>query len=815
MFYNYFKIAIRSLLRRKDYSVLNIAGLTTGLACCLLLFQYVAFEKGYDAFPKADRIARLRLDTYQHGNLIYQSATSYPPFGPLMKQQFPEIEDYCRLSKADLLLSNDERDLKFREEKGYYADPSFLPMFDVQVIKGDSRTALSGLDKIMLSEELARKYFGNVDPLGKKLVYRAPYFTKLFEVSGVFHPLAHSHLVVDYLLSYATVGSYFRLWGDQSRPEETSWGWDVFYTYLLLRPGTDIKKLEAKFPGFCDRYVNNVEFKRAGGIRNEVYIMPLTDIHLHSDYGEEAEVNGNQQTVTFLFLVALFILCIAWVNYINLATARSLERAREVGVRKVIGATRLSLVRQFLVEGILINLASFFIALMIAGLVTPWFKVLISEELPGGFYLPPTYWTMAAFIFIVGTLLSGTYPAFILSGFKAASILKGSFKSSTKGLILRKGLIIFQCLTSIVLVAGMMIVYCQINFMRSQPLGVDISQMLVVNGASSIKDTAYQGIFQPFKHSVLQLPGVMSLTASTSTMGKENTWTNRIARSDPGYSNPLVFRFLGVDEEFIPAYGMKLVAGRNFSPTDSSAGVSEGPSVIINETAARMLGFSTPEQAINMKMGVGVPKTIIGVVQDYHTESFHKIVYPQWIILRRSARNFYSIKISSRNIPATIAAIREKWKTYFPNDAFDYYFLDEFFDKQYAADRHFGAVFGVFAGIAMVIACLGILGLAAYNIQQRTKEIGIRKVLGASVKNIMYQLSKDFVKLIILATLTGVPVTWWIMHTWLQQFAYRIEIGWWTFLAAGCILMILSMGAISFQAIKAATANPTKSLRME
>ncbi len=781
------------------------------MASCLLIFQYVSFEKGYDYFPDADRIVRLRLDSYQQGRLDWQSAAVYPAFGPAMKRDFPEVDNYCRLAATEMLLSNDERNVRFNESKGYYADPSFLSMFSIDVVKGNPKTALDGLNKIMLSKELAKKYFGSDDAVGKILTYRDPLFTKIFQVTGIFNPPVHSHLVINYLISYPTIGSSRRDFGDMSRPEETSWGWYQFYTYLLLKPGTDIKRFESKFPAFCDRHINNLDWKKQSNTRNEVYLISLKDIHLHSNYMQEAEPPGNPQAVSFLFLVAIFIIIIAWINYINLSTARSLERAKEVGVRKVIGATRVKLTMQFFLESILINLTAFVVAIIIAYITAPWFNNLTGITLQTGFYLPVTYCLLISIIFFAGTLLSGLYPAFIISAFKPIAVLKGIFKNSSGGLALRKGLIIVQFATSFILVAATIIVYKQVRFMRSQPLGANIQQTLVLEGAQSVKDSTYQHALQPFKNSIVQLPGVKNMTVSTSIMGKENFWANGITRLDADQSNPVTIDYLGVDYDFIPFYEMKMVAGRNFSrdfPSDSSV-------TILNETAVRMLAFDSPQQAINHKISAENGTTIIGVVGDYHTESLHKSIDPQLMILRLNTRNVYSVKIQSGNVSPVIAAIKTQWNSWFPNDPFNYYFLDEAFDKQYKTDQQFESVFNVFAGIAISIACMGLLGLAAYNVLQRRKEIGIRKVFGASVQNVIFLLSKDFIKLILVAFVFAIPVAWWSMHNWLQQFAYRIDISWWIFLLSGLLVFIIALATISFQSIKAAISNPVKSLRTE
>ncbi|HEX5154693.1 MAG TPA: ABC transporter permease [Parafilimonas sp.] len=811
MIRSYFKIAFRSLWKRKDYTVLNILGLTIGIASCILIFRYVAYEKTYDDFSKADQIVRLRLDTYQDEKLAWQSATVYPALAPNMKKDFPEIEAYCRLAPTELSLSNDERDVEFNERKGYYADPSFLSMFDVEIVQGNPENMLSGLNKIVLSADMSRRYFGNENPIGKVLTYRTPFFTRTFQVTGIFKPPAHSHLVINYLLSYPTIGSFRMEFGDKSRPEETSWGWYQFYTYLLLKKGTDIKKLEAKFPSFCDRYINGLDWKKASHTRNEVYLIPLKNIHLQSHYLQEAEANGNEHSVSFLYLLGFLIPGIAWVNYINLSTARSLERAKEVGVRKVIGAGRLGLICQFLAESILINLVSFVFALIIAFGAGSWFSNLTGDIAMRRFYLPASYWMILSVMFIAGALLSGIYPAFVLSGFKPITVLKGLFKNSPGGQTLRKTLIVVQFATSVVLIAGTIIVYQQVNYMRSQPLGVNINQTLVLEGARSVKDSVYQGAFQPFKEGILQLPGVKNIAVSTSVMGQENTWSVAVARSGAANASSVNLDFLGVDYDFIPSYGMKMAAGRNFSNDFAS----DSNAAILNETAVRMLGFKSPEQAINQKVGSENGRTIIGVVKDYHTESLNKVIEPGMLILRLKARDFYSVKIEAADMLPVIEAIHKKWNAYFPNDPFSYYFLDETFDQQYKADRQFGNAFGSFAGIAILIACIGLLGLSAYNVLQRTKEIGIRKVFGASVKNIVFILSKDIMYLVLIAFIVAVPVIWLVMHSWLKQFAYRIGISWWILALSGVIAFIIALTTVSFQAIKAARTNPVKSLRAE
>ncbi|MEO7962062.1 MAG: ABC transporter permease [Ginsengibacter sp.] len=819
MIKNYFKIAVRNLIKRKEYALLNILGLAIGITCCLLIFQYVAFERSYDKFEKdADRIVRLRLDSYQAGKLSWKSATSYPAFGPTMKKDFPEVENFCRLHDADLILSNDERNVKFREQKGYYADASFISMFNLKLLSGNPGTALDGPDKILLSEETAKQYFANTannydNVVGKRLVFRDPQFTRTFEVTGIFKEFAaNSHLTINHLASYATLASIVRQDGDTSNATETSFGWYDFYTYLQLKQGTDLQKFESKLPAYCDRYMNHTEWAKKNNVHTEIYLMPLHDIHLYSNLNQEAETNGNGQSVSFLFLIAFFIIGIAWINYINLATARSMERAREVGMRKVLGALRKNLIGQFLVESFLLNLAAFAFAMMLTFLLTPWFSQLTGQSMHSQFSLPINYWLGFIAMFLAGSFLSGVYPAFVLSGFRPINVLKGVFKNQQGGVALRKGLIIGQFATSVILIAGTIIVFQQVDFMRRQKLGADISQTIVMDGANSINDSLYQSSFQPFKNDLLKIQGVKNVAASSTVMGKEIYWTNRNVRLGTAGSGGVTLYNVGVDYDFIPSFGIELKTGRNFSKEY----LTDEIGVLLNENAAKLLGFSDNNKAINeMIISSGDTVKVLGIVANYHHEGLQKAIQPVLFRLQPNSRDAYSVKISTGNIQATIGGIEKLWNKYFPADPFNYFFLDELFDQQYKADKQFGAAFGLFAFLAILIACFGLLGLSAFNVLQRKKEIGIRKVLGASVQHVLFILSKDFLKPVFISFVIAIPLTLFIMHNWLQDFAYRINIQWWVFLIAAISALLIALLTISFQAIKAAIANPVKSLRTE
>jgi putative ABC transport system permease protein len=814
MLKNYFTISLRNLLKRKGYTVLNILGLTIGITCCLLIFQYVSYKRSYDTFQKnTSRIVRIRLDEYKQGKLLWQSATSYPAFGPLMKKDYPEVEKYCRLLDDELLLSNDAKNVKFSEKKGYYADPSSIDMLGIKLSGGNNATALDAPGKMIISESMAKKYFGTTDVIGKTLIARNQNPVQTLQIAGVFKNYPkNSHLIIDYLVSYDTFRQILAQGGQKDDPANTRIGWYDFYTYIQLKAGTDIQKFQAKMPAFADKYVNTRKERKANNIVDKLYIIPLNDIYLNSNYNQEAEVNGNGGAVNFMFLIGFIIMGIAWINYINLSTARSVERAKEVGVRKVLGAAKGNLVRQFMLENILLNLTAITLAGVAVLLLTPWFNTLMDKDVSTGFSMSGKYWLIFSGIFISGTLLSGIYPAFVLSDYKPVAVLKGAFKNTSGGLMLRKGLIVLQFGISVVLIAGTIIVYQQVSFMRKQNLGVNINQTLVVDGAQALVDsTAYQGSILPFKTEILKNPGIKGMAISTNVMGQEIYWTNGFHSIDHKELGASTVYRLGVDYDFIPQFEMKLLAGRNFSkdfPTDNKA-------AILNDRALAQMGFKDPQDAIGKKISNGDTLTVIGVVQSFHHMGLQKPIDPQLITLRLNAVNVYSIKLQTKDLQSAIAAVKTSWSKYFPNDPFHYFFLDDEFNTQYQNDQRFGEMFTLFSFLAILIACFGLIGLSAYNILQRTKEVGIRKVLGASVQSVVFILSKDFLLLVIISFVVAAPVSWLIMHHWLQDFAYRIDISWWVFAVAGLLAVAIALSTISYQAIKAALMNPVKSLKTE
>ncbi|HUS02567.1 MAG TPA: FtsX-like permease family protein [Chitinophagaceae bacterium] len=825
MFKNHFQIALRNIRKRKGYTLLNILGLGIGITCCLLIFQFVSYEKSYESFNnKADQIVRLRLDLHDQGKLTMQSAAVYPGIAPMMKKEFPEVQNYCRLVETriswlknemvqnNIVLANDDRDIKAIENKGYYADQSFLEMFAIQLIKGDPKTSLEGPDKIILSATTAKKYFGQDNATGKKITVREGGNIYYYEVTGIFKDYpANSHLAFDYLISYKTFGNLVKgLGAPKWADPETSLSWYDYYAYLQLRPGTDQKQFQAKVVAFSDRYLNN-EYSRTHNNRQDLYIIPLTDIHLYSHYKQEAGVNGDSKSVSFLFLISFLIIIIAWVNYTNLATARSLERAKEVGVRKVLGALRKDLIAQFLTESFLLNVIALLVGIILVFALTPSFNRLMGSD-TNALHLPVSYWEGFIFLFFGGAFLSGIYPAFVLSGYHPIAVLKGLFKNSFKGMAIRKGLVVTQFATSIILIAGTIIVYQQVSFMRNQKLGANINETVVLDGPNADQAASFKNAFQPFKNEVLQVNGVKNISASSGVMGKEIYMTNGAYLVNSKEKDPRTFYTLYIDEDFLSAYGMDFMAGRNFSKDD----LADKKAVVLTEEAVKLFGIDSPGKALDQLIyNYHDSLKIIGVVKNYHQLGLNKAMLPVIFVVKPDINNFYSIKFQTANTHETIAAIEKIWTKYFPSNPFSYFFLDESFNKQYRSDEQFGKVFGLFAMLAIVIACMGLLSLSAYNVLQRTKEIGIRKTLGASVQHLLFILSKDFLVLVVIGFIVAIPVTWLVMNSWLNDFAFRITINWWVFVIAGLLAVLIALLTVGFHALKAALSNPVKSLRTE
>src|SRR5688572_8236772 len=822
MIKNLLLTALRSLKKNKFFSLLNISGLAIGMAVFLLIAQYVRYEKSYEDFvPGNENIYRVKLEAYDKNELIMATAENYPGVGPALLTELPEVVGYARLYnmgyKNNVVITNENakpEPIAFRQRRFLYADSTFLPMMGYEMVFGNARDALKEPFTAVISEKYGKMYFGKEDPIGKTLHLRDDDFVdELVKVTGVIRDLpSNTHLKFDVLFSYNSL--YPR--GDWAvQRYRLGWRRKDMYTFVQLKPGTDPKKTEAKFPAIVAKY--KPELKESTQ-KQVLGLQPLKDIHLTSDLTEEPETNGNARTVFFLGLIGLFVLVIAWINYVNLSTARALERAKEVGIRKVIGAVKGQLIGQFLTEAALVNLLSVLIAWGLTFLCLSSFNKMSGLTLDKTYLVQPWFLGLLFLLWLVGSLLSGFYPSLVLSSFRPIIVLKGKFQNASRGVLLRKGLVVTQFIASIALIAGTFIVYRQLKYMTSRDMGMNINQVMVVErpGIMDTSEVVYNSSIDAFRNEVKKDPGIEAVSASFTIPGKQREYKVQLKRYGVANSDSVIVRFNSLDYDFLDVFKMKLIAGRKFSPDFPN---DDDTSVIITETASRLLGFEKPQDAIGQALTIqafgGWNPIVVGVVNDYHQISLKKPLDPSIFNCSLYGAEYYSMRINTSDLSGTIANVRKAWTTAFRGNPFEYFFLDEYFDRQYESERKFEKLFVSFAVLAIIIGCLGLFGLSAYTASQRVKEIGIRKVLGASVPDITKMLSKDFIRLILIAIVIASPIAWWAMNKWLEDFAYRVNISWWIFVAAGALALMIAMLTVSFQAIKAAIANPVKSLRTE
>lgn len=805
MLRNYLKIAWRNLTTNKAYSAINIGGLAMGMAATLLIFQYVTFERSYDRFhTNADRIFRVKAERYEKGVLSTEWAGGPFAVGNHLKDAFEEIDDYTKVYiRNKLVLESDAR--TYKVEQGAFATPSFFRVFSYPLLTGNQRTALAEPNTGVISTSLAKRLFGTKNPLGQVITIERELPVR---ITGVYQDFTrNSHLQADYLLSFSTFQRVVNPKNEPDKDFDNAWNWDGCLTYLLLKPGANPEALAAKFPGFLKK---NEQIDAKTGNRLALQLQPLPDIHLYSHFMMEAGANGDGNSVYVLLCVAFFIIAIAWINYINLATARAVGRAKEVGVRKAVGSYRFQLISQFLIESALLNLIAVVVAFVGIVLALPLFNQFTNQQLDYSFVFSTRFWLGLGGMYAIGTLLSGAYPAFVLSNFNPVSVLKNGLTVFKEGVLLRKSLVVIQFSASVFLLVGTITVFRQLQFMRSQNLGIDIGQTLILD--KPMNDSTRINRTKAFKTYLLQQSSIKRIAVSSSIPGEKvefNAGGIRLAGTPQETGKQ--YRVIGIDYDFVQVFGMNVIAGRNFD-----ARLGEKDAVLFNRTGIRQLGFASPEQALGKKIDFwGDKLTIVGVVGDFHQQSLREAYEPLILRLDPGVNGQLAIKLANGNHNQAIAAVKQAWAEFFPTDPFAYSFLDERYDKQYQSDERFGQVFGFFTLMAILVACLGLLGLATFTAQQRTKEIGVRKVLGASVVSIMALLSKDFLKLVLVAILMASPIAWYAMHRWLQDFAYQIDLAWWVFALAGLLAVGIALLTVSFQSIKAALMNPVKSLRSD
>ena len=807
MIRNYIKVAWRNIRKHKAYSAINIIGLAIGIAACLLILQYVAFELSYENFQEnKDRVYRVQQDRYDKGKLSTQWAAGAYAVGNSFKDAIPEIEDYVKV-KANGRVTTEVSNQALKIEKVYFASGSFFNIFTYPLVAGNKSTALKEPFTAALSETTAKKIFGTTNVIGKPLELNR---NSNYTITAVYKDApVNTQLKPDLLLSYAT----FVKWTTDSSGNgpETAWQWDGCLTYLLLGKDADPAVVEKKFVPVVEKFTAEDMKKYNAAV--VYHLQPLTDIHLYSHYMMEPGENGDGKTVYLLLAIAFFIAIIAWVNYINLATARAITRAREVGVRKAIGSQRRQLIFQFLSESALLNGIALVLALLIVMIAIPGFNRLSGQHLSFSLFTQPDFWLGLAGLFLVGTFFSGLYPAFVLSNFKPIEVLKGKMVTTRQGSLLRKSLVVFQFAASLFLLIGTLTVYQQIQYMRKQSLGLNIDQTLVVPPPIVGIDSTFLQKMTAFKEVLQQQSSIKEITVSTSIPGEAVGWNAggiKLVGADETTQNQ--YRVIGVDYDYIKTYGLKLIAGRAFSKEFGS----DRSSVIFNRKGIEQLGFDKPKDAIGKKIDFwGDQYTIEGVTENFHQQSLREAYEPLILRLIPAVNGSTSIKTSAANVSQTINMVKTEWSKFFPGNTFEYFFLDDHFDEQYKADQRFGQVFGLFTMLAILVACLGLFGLASFTTIQRTKEIGIRKVLGASVPRILKLLYREFAILLVIAFLVAVPLAWLTVSNWLQGYAFRIDIHWSFFTIPFAAILVIALLTVSFQSIKAAVANPVKSLRTE
>ncbi len=806
MLKNYLKTALRNLWKNKGFSAINIVGLATGIATCLVILLYVMDELSYDKYNlQAERIYRLD-NEIKFGDNHYDGAEAPALMGPVFAKDFPQIEHYTRFRNWGSLTIKKGNE-KITENKIIYADSTLFDVFTLPFVDGNPVTALKNTNSLVITEAVAKKYFNTSFAVGKTLTTD----DKVYKITGVIKNIpAQSHFNFD----------FFAAMSELTQSNDDNWLGNNFQTYIVLRPGTDINKLTELFNKTYDSYVgpelksvinlNLDDFKKGGGYI-KCSLMPLLKIHLYSNKQDELGANGNIQYVYIFSAIAIFILLIACVNFMNLSTARSANRAKEVGVRKVLGSLKKDLIGQFLTESLLVSTVSFLLAIGLMFLMIPFFNQLAQKHISGLAIFSPAMLSIIVALMLFTGLLAGSYPAFFMSSFQPIEVLKGRLSRGFKGSVLRNSLVVFQFAISITLIVGTVVIYNQLSYIRHKDIGYTKDHVLVIQNTYALNSQA-----KAFKNELLQIPGIKSATYTGFL--PVTGWRNNDALF-PDLSMDIKKAISAqqweVDEDYIPTLEMKMKLGRNFSHQF----LSDSNAVIINEAAAKFLQAKNP---LNQKLyRIDDIKTkklltynVIGVIRNFNFSTLREEVTPLALYLRENNGSM-ALRIRTENTEELLAQIKTKWRAIVPAQALSYSFMDEDFNNQYKAEQRTGKISVTFSVLAILIACLGLFGLVTYAAEQRIKEIGIRKVLGANIPDVINLLSKDFIKLVFIAILIASPVAWWVMDQWLQSFAYRISISLWVFILAGVSALVIALVTVSFQAVKAAMANPVRSLRTE
>jgi putative ABC transport system permease protein len=815
MLKNYLKVAWRNIVRKKGFSFINITGLAIGMTVCLLILLFVQYELSYDTYHRdAEDLYRLERQWLSpDGSVRGGFASLAPSFVVFLEKEFPEIENAVRLYPLETTLVS-VGDIHYEEKRFYFAEEDFFDVFSIALVEGDPRTALAEPDGLIISQSMAKKYFRDENPIGKQMELDQTY---LFQVTGVMEDTpSNTHVYFDFIASYLALKG-LRGSGERDYFHGTrNFSDNVTFAYARFAPGTDPDAVRAKIPGFMDRVLGTRKDKDGNIIRasqgNTIFLQRVTDIHLHSHTSKELEANGDIRYVNLFTIIAIFILIIACINFMNLSTARATQRAREVGLRKVVGANRRSLTGQFLGESLMVALLAIVLALGFVALLLPAFNAFSNRDIGFGLLSTPVGLLTVFGVFALTGIVSGFYPALYLSAFRPATILRGELTRGTRGALMRKVLVVFQFSISVALIVGVGVVYKQMKFLQDADLGFQRENIVMLRADQTIKQSWLE-----FKQQLTSSPNILFATLS------KRAPTGRLLDS-PGFrvelngqmlNSPFSMPHNRVEYDFFKTYGMEIIAGRDFSmefPTDANK------AFILNETAVRRLGLERPEDAVGLPMRTIAPflsGNVIGVVKDFNYESMHNEIIPIITYIQPIQANTVSIRIAAGRTKEALHDAEVVWNRFNPEYPFQYDFLDDRIAEQYRNEERMMQMFGYFSLLAIFIACLGLFGLASFMAEKRTKEIGIRKVLGASLSNIMVLLSREFTLLVLVGNFIAWPLAYFAMRAWLNNFAYQTGIGWVVFVLAGFLTLVISLLTVSYQAIRAALTDPVISLRYE
>lgn len=779
------------------------------MSAFLVIVQFVRFELNYDGFNKdAGFLYRIRNDFYAGQALDHMSAGCPPVLAPKLKENFSEVEDYTRLLRAiRMVISNEAENKSFRSDDVYFADPSVMTLFSYPVVAGQTTDALLKPNQAVITESFAHKSFGNQNPVGKILRFHSRYFDYNCLITSVLKDIpANANTRFDALISMPTYSGGYLAYGSLDSWDQLS----MFFTFIRLNKHADPTQLEAKLPAFIASQVNNPE----DGLHSKFMFEKLCDIHLNPNkVANYEEATTSRQTVYLLLLIAFVVIVIAWVNYLNLSLAKAIDRSKEVGICKVSGAMKSNLISQFFLESSLFNLFSVVISLTLLWVFRQNIQQLFDKPFNLNFLKTPGDLLIILSLFISGSLISGIYPAFVLSSYNPLSMVKGKLSGNSKTFSIKKGLVVFQFTASIFMIAGVFAVYQQVKYMQQMNLGMNSSQLLVLRAPVMNSDSLFMAKINFLKQEIKLYPELKGMAGSYYVPGKEIRWKGNI-QANHNSTNQVRFCLLNGDIDFVPTFGFKILAGRSFCESITT----DEEAIVMNETGIKALGFNSANEAVNQTIYdvfEEKPKKIIGVIADYHQLSAKEAYQPTAIMYNKKMMNFYSILINSHDIKASLGKVETMWKSVFPQDPFDYFFLDDYFNQQYKSDIWFTKIFSFFTSIAILIACLGLFGLSNHSIALRTKEIGVRKTLGSTTWAIASLLGKETLQLIVVSTVVALPLFAYFISIWLNNYAFAIRPQWWFYVVPEIILGIIAFGTIGFYVFKTANANPVEALRYE